>query len=683
MPSEPRPPTGSAMRRALRRAGDGVALDAAEASRSAAGPRRRPATDLLAAASAVRDAGSGQRRPVGSRHLLAQGVRAVTRLCRDRCHYCTFVQTPAQLARAGRRLFLTPDEVLRIARQGAALGLQGGAVHPRRPPGGPLAAGARSGWRRPATTRPSGTCARSRSQVLEATGLLPHVNAGVMSWQELGRMKPVSPSIGMMLETSSRRLFETPGLAHHGSPDKDPAVRLRDDRGRRPAVGPVHHRHPRRHRRDLRRARRQPLRAASPGPSVRAPAGGHRPELPRQAGDGDARGARPRAGGVPGRRRRGPARARAPACGSRCRPTCPRRRAGSVAGGRAPTTGAASPRSPPTTSTRSGPGRTSTTSRPWSAEAGFTLTERLTVHPEYVRAGEPWLDPRVAGHVRGARRPGHRAGAAAGGAGRASVAGARSADGGAAAGSIFIRRSTPTGRTGDRRGDFDVVYGDWAALREQAAVRRGVPAPGRRAATVAAAAALRLERTDPEVGRAARVERAQATAHRRDGRALAGPRTARRWRARRLADELRREVVGDEVTYVVNRNLNFTNVCYTGCRFCAFAQRRRDADAFTLSLRGGRRPGRGGLAVGAPPRSACRAGSIPSCPATAYFDLARAVMDRVPGMHVHAFSPMEVVNGVTRTGLPLREWLDRAKERGSARCRARRPRSSTTTSVGC
>lgn len=64
-------------------------------------------------------------------------------------------------------------------------------------------------------------------RVLEQTGLLPHLNPGVMSWSEMSRLKPVAPSMGMMLETTSRRLFETKGLAHYGSPDKDPAVRLR------------------------------------------------------------------------------------------------------------------------------------------------------------------------------------------------------------------------------------------------------------------------------------------------------------------------------------------------------------------------------------------------------------------------------------------------------------------------
>src|SRR5437899_11494004 len=63
--------------------------------------------------------------------------------------------------------------------------------------------------------------------VIEETGLLPHLNPGVMSWEEMARLKPVAPSMGMMLETTSDRLYRTPGAAHYGSPDKKPSVRLR------------------------------------------------------------------------------------------------------------------------------------------------------------------------------------------------------------------------------------------------------------------------------------------------------------------------------------------------------------------------------------------------------------------------------------------------------------------------
>ncbi|HMA45937.1 MAG TPA: 5-amino-6-(D-ribitylamino)uracil--L-tyrosine 4-hydroxyphenyl transferase CofH, partial [Frankiaceae bacterium] len=131
----------------------------------------------------------------------------------------------------------------------------------------------------------------------------------------------------------------------------------------------------------------------------------------------------------------------------------------------------------------------------------------------------------------------------------------------------------------------------------------------------------------------------------------------------RLADEVRRDTVGDVVTYVVNRNINFTNVCYTGCRFCAFAQRRSDADAYTLSL--AEVGARAVEAWEAGATEVCMQGGIhPDLPGTAYFDLAGEVKRRVPSMHVHAFSPMEVVNGAARTGLSVRDWLVAAREAG-------------------
>jgi FO synthase len=130
-----------------------------------------------------------------------------------------------------------------------------------------------------------------------------------------------------------------------------------------------------------------------------------------------------------------------------------------------------------------------------------------------------------------------------------------------------------------------------------------------------------------------------------------------------IADALRREVVGDDVTYVVTRNINFTNVCYTGCRFCAFAQRRTDADAYTLSLE--QIGDRAVEAWQAGATEVCMQGGIhPDLPGTAYFEIASEVKRRCPDLHVHAFSPMEVINGASRTGLPIREWLVRAKEAG-------------------
>ena len=152
-----------------------------------------------------------------------------------------------------------------------------------------------------------------------------------------------------------------------------------------------------------------------------------------------------------------------------------------------------------------------------------------------------------------------------------------------------------------------------------------------------------------------------------------------------LADDLRRDAVGDDVTYVVNRNINFTNVCYTGCRFCAFAQRRTDADAYTLSLDEVGEPGRRGVAAGA--TEVCMQGGIhPDLPGHGVLrPRRRGEAARSRSMHVHAFSPMEVVNGAARTGLSIARLADRSAKEAGRRldARAPRPRSSTTTSAGC
>ena len=122
-------------------------------------------------------------------------------------------------------------------------------------------------------------------------------------------------------------------------------------------------------------------------------------------------------------------------------------------------------------------------------------------------------------------------------------------------------------------------------------------------------------------------------------------------------------MTGDDVTYVVTRNINFTNVCYTGCRFCAFAQRRTDADAYTLSLE--QVGDRVDQAWEAGATEICMQGGIhPDLPGTAYFDLAREVKKRAPEIHLHSYSPMEVINGTARTDMSLREWLQEAKAAG-------------------
>ncbi len=229
-------PTPQQVRRALARAERGAVLDVAEATALLAASGES-LDRLCAAAARVRDAGLvAAGRVVDGRGVVTYSPKVfipITRLCRDRCHYCTFVETPTQAAREGRAPYLSPDEILDIARQGAELGcLEALFTLGDRPEDRWPQARAwldEQGY--------DSTLAYVRAmaiRVLEETGLLPHLNPGVMSWEELNRLKPVSASMGMMLETTSTRLWETKGLAHYGSPDKDPAVRLRtlEDAGR-------------------------------------------------------------------------------------------------------------------------------------------------------------------------------------------------------------------------------------------------------------------------------------------------------------------------------------------------------------------------------------------------------------------------------------------------------------------
>jgi 7,8-didemethyl-8-hydroxy-5-deazariboflavin synthase CofH subunit len=129
------------------------------------------------------------------------------------------------------------------------------------------------------------------------------------------------------------------------------------------------------------------------------------------------------------------------------------------------------------------------------------------------------------------------------------------------------------------------------------------------------------------------------------------------------ADAVRAVRVGEVVTYVVNRNINFTNICYTGCRFCAFAQRRDDPDAYNLSLSQVADRAEQAWAYGA--TEVCLQGGIhPDLGGDYYFAILEAIKQRVPDIHIHAFSPMEVANGAARLGIGVGEWLAEAKRRG-------------------
>jgi FO synthase len=130
-----------------------------------------------------------------------------------------------------------------------------------------------------------------------------------------------------------------------------------------------------------------------------------------------------------------------------------------------------------------------------------------------------------------------------------------------------------------------------------------------------------------------------------------------------VADRLRRETVGDAITYVVNRNINFTNVCFVGCSFCGFGRGPGAADAYSLSFEEVVRRAREAWDRGA--TEVCIQGGLPrDLDGFFYRDLLRAIKRAIPEMHVHAFSPMEIDYGVLKTGMPLRGYLQMMKDEG-------------------
>jgi FO synthase len=292
--------------------------------------------------------------------------------------------------------------------------------------------------------------------------------------------------------------------------------------------------------------------------------------------------------------------------------------------------------------------------RPWpaldelaavTAEAGYDLVQRLTAHPKYVQAGAAWIDPRVRGHVTALADP------ATGLARDVNPVGMpwQEPDEVQSSGRVDLHAAIDIeGRSTEARSDLDSAFGDWDSIRahvHELATR----APERIDTDVLAA--LRSAERDP-AGCSDDEYLALATA---DGPALDA--------VAALANSIRQDVVGDDVTFVVNRNINFTNICYTGCRFCAFAQRKGDADAYSLST--AEVANRAWEAHIAGATEVCMQGGIdPELPVTGYADLVRAVKARVPSMHVHAFSPMEIANGVTKSGLSIREWLISLREAG-------------------
>jgi FO synthase len=528
----------------------------------------------------------------------------LTRLCRNVCHYCTFAKPPRDL----QDLFLSKDQVLAIAREGEAQGCKealltlGDKPELRyRPAAQALAALGH------ATT--IDYVHEIAALILSETSLLPHINAGVLSYDDYVRLRSVSPSMGIMLETSARRLSEKGG-PHYGSPDKTPEVRLQSiadaGRARIPLttgilIGIGETDQERLH--SLQRIRQlhetyghiqeiiiqnfvpkpDTLMASVPAPDPR--------ELLATI-----------------------AAARAlfgPAMSIQSPPNLNRALIRELIEAGIDDFGGVSPVTPDHVNPES-PWPAIATLREAARDAGAHLCERLTVYPAYVRAAGEWIDSNLRPHVY------------------------RHADGD---GYAREDRWAP----GDVRTSPPIVAA-WSIHTPQEETRRG------RALT----------------DRFAKVE---------EGADLSADEIVALFQARgpafsqivAFADRLRQNTNGDTITYVVNRNINYTNICKYRCTFCAFSKGRTHEHLRGKAYLLGREEIQG-LARDAIMRGAtevCMQGGIhPAFTGETYLEICRAVKQVSPDIHIHAFSPLEVHHGASTLGLSLTDYLDKLKHAG-------------------
>jgi FO synthase len=559
----------------------------------------------------------------------------LTMLCRDHCHYCTFAKPPARLAAP----YLTPEETVAIAEAGRRLGCKEALFTlGDRPEDRYDVARDWLAARGYASTLDYVRAVAIR--VIEETGLLPHLNPGVMSYEELARLKQVSASMGLMLETSSERLTER-GRAHFGSPDKVPAVRLRtiEDAGRLAipfttgilvgigetvreraeslfAIRELHRRYG--HVQEVIVQNFVP----KPGTAMRAAA-------PPDDEEYLAAVATTRVVMGPRMSVQAPPNLSAPSGQLR------------LLDAGIDDWGGVSPLTPDHVNPE----------RPWPAigalaercaERGLELRERLTIHPAFALRPDPYLAGKM----------------------RAPVAALMDGDGLAIAGAApepiawqdpdvqWKSRTTDLrfakGAGAGLRADAEAVYGDFDALPvSRAWAEERVPP----------------ERLDLEIRGALRKAARHEPVTDAEALALFRAEDQELEALCSVADDLRRDAVGDEITYVVNRNVNFTNVCYVGCRFCAFAQREVDAESYTLTLAEVAARVREASEWGA--TEVCMQGGIhPDLPGDFYFDLLDSVRSAAPDIHIHAFSPMEVLTGATKLGISFREFLEECARHG-------------------
>ena len=556
-----------------------------------------PLAELAADARQVRDT-RGPERMTYSRKVFVP----LTQLCRDVCRYCTFAKAPRRLASA----YMSPDEVLDVARAGAAAGCKEALFTLGDKPELRYAA-AREALDRLGFATTVDYLEHVAGRVLAETGLIPHINAGVLTRENYTRLRRVSGSMGLMLESASERLCARGG-PHFGSPDKLPAVRLasiaaagemavpftsglligigetRDERvDALLALRGLHRRHG-----HLQEVIVQNFRAKPGTPMAGAPEPSEEELLWTVAA------------------------ARLvldPAVTVQAPPNLNPGRTAALIGAGLDDWGGISP----VTIDHVNP------EAPWPeiealgaacAAAGRPLVERLTAHPPFVQDAGRWLDPGVAKATR-------------------------------------------------KLADSEGLARDCAWSPGVAEAAPGTPeSPLGTSPRGPSAIAL-----DAILFRAA------------SGQTLTESQIVRLFSARgaeaetvvACADELRRTVRGETVTYVVNRNINYTNICTYSCSFCAFSK--------TSSKAGLRDPGydlpldeiaarvreawnRGATEV-------CLQGGIhPKYTGDTYLAILRAVKAAQPDMHVHAFSPLEVSQGAATLGVPVADYLRRLKDEG-------------------
>src|SRR5262245_35925822 len=577
-----------------------------------------PLDELMAAARGVRDQATGTRVTYSPKVFIP-----LTMLCRDKCGYCTFAQPPARLD----KVFLSPEDVVAIARAGARAGCHEAL----------FTLGERPEERYPAAAEWLAEAGYASTVdylaamcrlVLDETGLLPHANAGALHEDELARLRPVAPSQGMMVETLRDDL-----AAHRGSPDKTPERRLAtlEAAGRLGIpfttgilVG-------------IGETRADRLAA------LEAIAAAHRRH--GQVQEVIVQNFLPKPG---------TAMHQAPPCP-------PDEHLEAIALARLVLPADVHVQAPPNLADDFGVlldagiddwgGVSPITAdhvnpeRPWPAldrlravtEArGFALAPRLTAYPEFVTgdARDRWLDPGLVFAV------GDRADAE--GLGRDDP------------GSVFPERTLENAKAGT--GAEIVLTGiRSSAWYSGADAEPAVLVPGtRRAVRGRVAEVLDGVRAGQTVGEDEIV-------------ALFAARGPEVVAVAEVADDLRRQAVGDTVTFVRNRNINYTNVCTFKCRFCGFSK-----GPLSLNLRGTpylltlddiAERSREAWEAGA--TEVCLQGGIhPNFDGDYYVDVARAVKAAVPGIHVHGFTALEVTEGARRLGEPLDAYLRRLMDAG-------------------